>query len=567
MMETGPRARDLAAILIGAVLVLFPGLWAVDLFNPDEPREAEIAREMSLSGDFLVPTFNECPFLEKPPLFYWGVQAFSRLPLLAPELAVRLPSFFAALGLLVLTYLLGCELRSRRTGLAAAFILLTTFQFWWLGRRALLDMTLAFFVGATLFCFVKGMRRSSWFLLGGVAAAGAVMTKGFIGLIIPVLTIAAYTLWRRRRLAPAPLVASALIPLAAIGVWVALLATRPDGVCFVREFLVENHVKRFLGGGYGGHAQPFWYYIESLLTDFLPWSLFLPAALVALWPGWRSRGAGLKIPASDALLWAWLVPSFVVLSLSSSKRSIYLLPLAPAMALLIASWWEGRQGALRGPRHRLLFTFPAVILAALGAVVAGILPFAIAALTTGRTPRTAGDWIATLGASPVGVPAGIGLLLAVVLVILLSRKDPQRGAASAVGVAGIVLVLVGGAILPLADPRLSARSLGESMTRARERGSILAAHRITEGSLGQFLFYSGGTLEWIGRRSSAPASDCCDCREATTAEEFLSGPGPRACLLLTADYEKLPSELRRGRVLARGKVGDSSYVLLASPGS
>ena len=72
--------RDVGAIVLAALLLLLPGAALVDLFNPDEPREAEIAREMAISRDGLVPRFNDCPFLEKPPLFYWCVLLAERIP-------------------------------------------------------------------------------------------------------------------------------------------------------------------------------------------------------------------------------------------------------------------------------------------------------------------------------------------------------------------------------------------------------------------------------------------------------------------------------------------------------
>src|SRR5439155_1801495 len=101
MMRRHPLAKDIATIVLGAALLILPGLAAVDVFNPDEPREAEIAREMRASGDLVVPTFNGCPFLEKPPLFYWGVGLAAKLQFLREEAIVRLPSVLAAISLLL----------------------------------------------------------------------------------------------------------------------------------------------------------------------------------------------------------------------------------------------------------------------------------------------------------------------------------------------------------------------------------------------------------------------------------------------------------------------------------
>src|SRR5437867_3391045 len=182
--------RDLAVLVLCGFLLLLPAIFLVDRFNPDEPREAEISREMWESGDLVVPHFDGCPFLDKPALFYCTVRLTSRIQALPAEAAGRLPSVLAAIGLLAVAYFIGLELYDRRTARAAALLLLTTFQFWWLARRVMLDMTLALFVGAAMLCFLKGERtpvpvqRFRWLLLGGAACAGAVMSKGLIGLLI-----------------------------------------------------------------------------------------------------------------------------------------------------------------------------------------------------------------------------------------------------------------------------------------------------------------------------------------------------------------------------------------------
>ena len=463
MMRRHPLAKDIATIVLGAALLILPGLAAVDVFNPDEPREAEIAREMRASGDLVVPTFNGCPFLEKPPLFYWGVGLAAKLQFLREEAIVRLPSVLAAISLLLVTYFLGRELFDRRTGRAGALLLLTTFQFWWYARRGLLDMTLSAFVGAAILFFAMAVRRRAggmpdhgrtrsavsidsgdsgavrgarWSIgllaLAGAAAAGAALTKGLIGLVIPAVAAASWLLWRRelRAVISPSILAAAAVPVLALGAWIAALAIRPEGACFVREFLIENHVKRFFGGGYGGHEQPFWYYLQALLTDELPWVVFLPSAVAGLWPGLRRQideGSEARTEGKGGdgpkLLLAWLLPCLVFLSISSGKRSLYLLPLGPAIALLVAAWWRTRAPSWRrrakGPaagRGGLAVRLPASALLVLGLVLALALPVAIGALRTGIDVRRAEDALVAVRAAPAGVALG-GVLLAAVLAI------------------------------------------------------------------------------------------------------------------------------------------------------
>lgn len=561
--EAPPSAwRDIGGIVLAAFLLLVPGAALVDLFNPDEPREAEIAREMAVSRDVIVPHFNGCPFLEKPPLFYWCVLTAGKIPGLSMEMAARTPSILAALGLLIVTYGFGRELFDRRTGRAAALLLLTTFQFWWLGKRALLDMTLAFFIGAALWFFLMAERRpllrGRFLVVAGLAASGAALTKGLIGLLIPGLAIVAYYAWdgRFRAIVSPRLLASGLIPLGAIGVWVAMLWARPEGVCFVREFLVENHLKRFMGEGYGGHQQPPWYYLTSLASDYLPWSLFVPGAAIVLWP---TRRSGRR---SDPFLHAWIIPALVVLSISSAKRSIYLLPIAAPIALMVAAWWRRRVVRSEGPR-RLDLLLPGLVLAVLALVLSAGLPILVSGLLADHPPETARAAIAQFARTPWTASWGILFLAWIVWIVRLARRRLRKAGPAVLKLAGVVLFVGGGLILPLVGPMVSARPIGRILEHLRESGTRLGASDISEGSLGQFLFYSGGTMDWIRPRARKPESECADCRLLTSPEIWLAGPGPRACLMTSRDDASLvPGGDRPPRVVFESTIGGAHYVLV-----
>src|SRR6185436_17054692 len=105
--------------------------------------------------------------------------------------------------------------------------------------------------------------------------------------------------------------------------------------------------------------------------------------------------------------------------------------------------------------------------------------------------------------------------------------------------------------------------VGEAIRDLSRSGTPVAAFGVSEGSLGQFLFYSEGTLDWIGRRSRNPESACTDCRSTDSVAEYFARPGPRACLLLEDDADQLGPLLPPARVLLRARVGSAAYVLLA----
>ena len=167
----GGAWKRAAAIAAAGMVLLFTALGRADLFNPDEPREAELAREMAVSGDLLVPRLNDHPFLEKPPLFYWLVVSAYRASGGPGEAAARLAPAMAGLLTILLTWFLGRGLAGERGAVLGALILLTAFEFWWLARRCMIDMPLTFAV--TLACLalhrgivLGGPRRGAWLLAG-----------------------------------------------------------------------------------------------------------------------------------------------------------------------------------------------------------------------------------------------------------------------------------------------------------------------------------------------------------------------------------------------------------------
>src|ERR1044071_8885731 len=119
--EAGRAVRDLALLALAGVLLFLPGLGGRDLWNPDEARYAEVAREMPLAGSYAVPHLNGQVYSLKPPLLFWSIRTAAHLTGGLDEVAARLPSALAAIGTLLLTYRLGRRLFGRRAGgLAAA---------------------------------------------------------------------------------------------------------------------------------------------------------------------------------------------------------------------------------------------------------------------------------------------------------------------------------------------------------------------------------------------------------------------------------------------------------------
>ena len=150
---------NISILLFVSAIILFINIGGWDLWNPDEPRYAQVAREMMQTGSYLVPHINSEIYPDKPPLFFWLIALASRSFGDVTSASARIPSAIACLGVILLTYLLGRTLYNQTVGFLAGLILLTTAQFTWLALRANIDMTLTLWTTLALFLFYVGYTR------------------------------------------------------------------------------------------------------------------------------------------------------------------------------------------------------------------------------------------------------------------------------------------------------------------------------------------------------------------------------------------------------------------------
>jgi 4-amino-4-deoxy-L-arabinose transferase-like glycosyltransferase len=339
----GPRRPGvawLALLLPLLVLGQCHGLWGAD-----EPREAEIARELYASGDWVVPRLNGEPFLEKPPLAHWAAATVFVLTGGASETRVRWPAaLWGGLGILA-AYWLGRMLFGRQVGLIAAFVLATSLEWLIETHTFLVDTPLAAGVAASLALFWWGYttgsparRRLAWALATALIAL-AFLAKGPIGIVLPAAALTAFAAWRREwRVLGQVLSPLNLALLAAlIGPWLVLLAAR-GGHQALWTLFWHNTVLRALSPQ-ADHAAPPWFYLQAIPAVLLPWSVLLPPVL---WAFARPRPVD-DDPARSR--WQFLVASaaapLLVLSIASGKREGYLLPLMPVFAVVLAAWLTG----------------------------------------------------------------------------------------------------------------------------------------------------------------------------------------------------------------------------------
>jgi 4-amino-4-deoxy-L-arabinose transferase-like glycosyltransferase len=334
-----PMPRAATSLFLLAALLFFFALGNHQLQGSTEARVAGIAMEMHLDDDWVTPRLFGAPFLEKPPLSLWLDTGAMRVFGVSPW-AVRLAS--AVAGLLSVMLLYGMLRRFERPKMIAwtAGILLATMASYWSNVRGVgEDALLALGVTMALLAFFQAQRSSTMgnTLLFVAGIAIATLSKGVLGLAMPGVVIFAYLLadnlmdkrlkignWLR----PGLLTLVGLIPLL---IWLAVLYQR-GGAQAVGEVLLTNSVGRFSGSFVeAGHYEPFYYYLAKLPEAFLPWNILVYLGL------WHFRK---ELKANRYLLFfsLWIVAQFIMLTLASSKRTVYLMSMTPAAAVIAAEY-------------------------------------------------------------------------------------------------------------------------------------------------------------------------------------------------------------------------------------
>lgn len=346
-----PRyAADLwrLALVVGLLFFLFLG--TRPLGNPDEGRYAEIPREMAMTNDYVTPRLDGVKYFEKPPLVYW-LTALTMEVGGVNEIAVRFwPALLGVAGVL-LTYAAGRALYDRATGIAAAGVLATTIFYYGLTRLALLDGAVSVLIAAALYAFIVGVRlprggpRRLLFAAFYVAMALAVLTKGLIGLVLPCAVVGLWVLLlnRWKQLWPFYPFFGTVIVLVVAAPW-HLLAAKANSD-FLWFYFVHEHFQRFTSRVHDRYA-PWWYFVPILVGGLFPWVMFAGQALKQnLAGGWRER---VRNEAAWFLV-IWIAFIFLFFSKSQSKLPPYILPLFPAMAVLIGRYLSS---VWQNPEHR-----------------------------------------------------------------------------------------------------------------------------------------------------------------------------------------------------------------------
>src|SRR5215468_1170837 len=331
------RSRTDLLLLAGfCTFLFFYGIAQFGLIGADEPRYAQVAREMLQRNDWITPTLSGKPWLEKPPLYYWQAMLVYKA-IGVSDAAARIPSGIDAAALVIAVYFFFQRFR-RTVGVDVALITASCAGIVGYARAASMDMGLASCFGIGMLAWwawhESGKRvyllTFYLFIALGMLAKGPVapfLAGAVIGLFAAAVgdwRIVAKTLW-----VPALLLFCAV----ALPWYIAVQIRNPR---FFHEFIVEHNLARFSTNLYH-HPEPLWYYLPVLLLALVPWTVFVLAAIVEsvrVW--WAERAMGFDAELQFRVFaCCWLAVPVLLFSISRSKLPGYILPAVPAGAILL----------------------------------------------------------------------------------------------------------------------------------------------------------------------------------------------------------------------------------------
>lgn len=346
------------------LIAIFALLWKLDagsLAAWDEAIYAQVSKEIARGGDWLTLHWEYKPWFEKPPLLMWITALFYRLFGIG-EFWVRLPSALSGVALAGVTYLTGKLAYGKQAGLLSAIVLLTCYHFLSFSRFGTMDVMLALFTYLAVYAYLRlagGNQR--WWYLTWCASALALMAKGAGGIIAPAAVLLALVADKRVKAAlqSRHFWQALLLALLIVAPWHLLMCIR-YGRTFIDEY-IGYHVIARSTSTLEGHASGYFYFVGKLLDGFFPWCLLVPFAIISF------IRKNLKGGSQSWIL--LLLPALVfgMYTMIPTRRPWYIVPLYPALSILIAAFLVNLYRAYQErPLYRRVIASACVFLILLG---------------------------------------------------------------------------------------------------------------------------------------------------------------------------------------------------------
>jgi len=328
--------KQLWWLVIAVAVIWFSNLDYRKLIKPDEGRYAEIPREMVSSGDWVTPRLNDLKYFEKPPLQYWATAAAYEV-FGEHQWTSRLWAGLTGFAGILLVWFAGLRLFGREAGNYAAMLLGSSMLYALMAHINTLDMGVTFFITLGIVGLLLGQsetdkkKQRNWMVLAWAALGLAVMSKGLMGLILPGAALFIYMVVQRdfsvlKRMHWLP--GLAVFLLVTVPWFYLVMKANPE---FFQKFFVYEHYTRFTTKELGRY-QPWYYFVPVLLAGMLPWTVLM---FDTLFKSWRGGKLPNKTFNAARFLLVWVVFIYLFFTISGSKLPSYLLPMFPALALLM----------------------------------------------------------------------------------------------------------------------------------------------------------------------------------------------------------------------------------------
>ncbi len=522
-------ALRLSLIAIAALILYLPGLGRPALWEPDEGRYGEIAREMYLSRDFVTPRNNYVRYFEKPPLVYWA-EASAMSVFGVNEFAVRLPAALFSAGQVVVTAAIAEVMFGEAVAILAAIALALSPLFFGFARFATLDPALAFFMTAALGAFYMAARARDfnregrlWFVACAAILAFGTLAKGPVA---PVLCGAIALIWillerRASEIVRMPWILAIIIYCVIAVPWFLLAAYRNPG--FLHFFFVHEHVQRYLENTEHGWGP--WFFIPIVIGGTWPWFFFVPTGLRVL----RTTESAAKSSHRSALrfLVIWFMVIFVFFSIPRAKLGSYVLPAIPALSIIaglgMSKLWSFAPREVR----RILRGFSALTL--LGAIAIGV----VAVSKWGKIPQ------------PVAIDACLiaGILAAIAIVSFVVGRHGRRPGALVITLALGMILIMGLATRARKDgaPETSYRELARQLTPFLRPGCIVGSYRHNVQSIPFYTGFREALVSYRGELAPFSGSPDATASFVNNDDDLRKLWSSNECFALVANRKDLPA--------------------------
>ena len=416
------------------------------LTDRDEGSNAEAAREMLETGDWISPTLNYEPRFAKPAFVYWLISgSYSLFGI--NEFAERFPSAISGLCVILVQYVFVYRWLGAPLAWLSSIMLLLNMEFLAINRMVLTDPELVVFTTLAGYSFWHALNRSTkispwWFICFYLAMGFGMLVKGPVGIIIPLVGVIPYlTLtrqWEKFWQKGFPLLGTGLVLLVAAPWYVAMFKIHGEAYWAAAQ---ANTTGRFMRP-MEGHGGTFFFYVPILLLGFFPWSAFLPSLLYQSLKQWKAYWNGQNFVTRETnlefFLSMWVVGLLIFFTLSATRLPHYIYPVFPASAILVALWWKRFQDKSSFSDWRISRWFLLVI-----GYVLGIAIISAPVIFQKFIQQITKEFPAAVHVDFGWLPTIMGLVIVLGTVGIRHCLDSETKRSWAVGIAGGMMVVFG----------------------------------------------------------------------------------------------------------------------------